>query len=87
MENITITDSLSKCQKKPETVDEFIVEISGKNISDDAILKSIKSVNDELENGNFDNREKMELTNCVSALKIILKNRTTKKIVKYGIKQ
>ncbi len=79
MEKITITDILSECQKMPETVDEFIVEISGKNISDAAILKSIKSVTDELENENFDVKEKMELINFATALKIVLKDRTIKK--------
>lgn len=44
MDKISLTEILSECQKMLETVDEFVAEISTRNIPDSTILKYIKYI-------------------------------------------
>jgi hypothetical protein len=84
MDNITLNHILSESQKVPETVDEFVVEILRKNISDSAILKSIKAISEEMANENIDGLDQTEMNNFVQALRIVLENRNNKKHTKNG---
>ena len=75
MDNLILKQILSETSKMPETIDEFIVEISKRNLSDDAILRSIKAIEEEIASGNSSQEDQIELETFSAALKFVLENR------------
>ncbi len=75
MEYLSIKEILQECHKGPESIEEFVLDLKKRNLSNDWFLKNIEVVKKSLLSEDTNEVDIEDLTKYLKAMQIIIDQR------------